>query len=73
MTAVADLERGREAYALFAWQDAHAALAAADGAAPLGGDDLELLATSAYMLGREEEFLELMSALTGRTSRPAAR
>ena len=60
MTAVADLERGREAYALFAWQDAHAALAAADGAAPLGGDDLELLATSAYMLGREEEFLELM-------------
>ena len=60
MTAAADLERGREAYARFAWRDAHGALAAADREAPLGGDDLELLATSAYMLGREGEFLDLM-------------
>jgi len=60
VTVAADLERGREAYARLAWQDAHGALTAADGIAPLGGDDLELLATSAYMLGREAEFLELM-------------
>jgi DNA-binding CsgD family transcriptional regulator len=39
------------------WLDAHEALASADRAAPLGGEDLERLATTAYMLGRDDEYL----------------
>jgi DNA-binding CsgD family transcriptional regulator len=35
--------------------DAYKSLAEADQAAPLGAEDLELLATSAYMIGREDE------------------
>jgi hypothetical protein len=49
----ADLERGHAAYSSSAWQDAYALLSEADQAVPLAADDLELLATSAYMLGRE--------------------
>ncbi len=60
MTARADsLERGREAHARGAWREAHEALSGADRAEPLGPRDLELLATSAYMLGREEEYLQI--------------
>ena len=51
------LHRGREAYARRAWMVAHEALAAADRAAALGADDLELLATAAYMLGRDDVYL----------------
>ena len=52
-----ELERGRELYARRAWIDAHAALSRADRDAPLAADDLELLATSAYMLGRDDAVL----------------
>ena len=52
-----DLERGRSAYEQRAWGDAYDSLSRADGAAPLGANDLELLATSAYMLGRDDEYL----------------
>ncbi len=51
------LERGRNAYAARAWVDAHALLQQADGSEPLGPSDLALLATAAYMLGRDEEWL----------------
>jgi DNA-binding CsgD family transcriptional regulator len=51
------LHRGRESYARLAWLDAHESLSAADRAAPLGPEDLELLARSAYMLGRDEEYV----------------
>lgn len=51
-----EIERGREAFARHAWGSAHATLARAAERAPVGGGDLELLATSAYMLGREEEW-----------------
>jgi DNA-binding CsgD family transcriptional regulator len=54
---VADLERGRESYAMGAWLDAYESLSAADGAAALGAEDLELLATAAYMLGQVEDYL----------------
>lgn len=37
--------------------DAYKSLSGADQAAPLGAEDLELLATSAYMLGRDDDFL----------------
>jgi DNA-binding CsgD family transcriptional regulator len=54
------LERGRRSYAARAWKDAYAALSSADGAAPLGGTDLDLLAASAGLLGRYDEQLTLL-------------
>jgi tetratricopeptide (TPR) repeat protein len=54
---VAELDRGREAYAGQAWSEAWESLSAADRGEPLGPDDLELLATAAYMIGREADFL----------------
>lgn len=41
-----------------AWAQAYEAFAHADGAAPLGNEDLELLAISAYLTGREREYLK---------------
>ena len=58
--AVNELERGRAAFADRAWLDAYTALSNADCAAPLGVDDLELLATSASLVGREDEYLALL-------------
>ncbi|MGH2451295.1 MAG: LuxR C-terminal-related transcriptional regulator [Candidatus Limnocylindria bacterium] len=55
-----DLERGRAAYERRAWRDAYESLSRADRAAPLGADDLELLATSAYMLGLDNEYLSVL-------------
>jgi len=49
-----ELERGRASYASRAWVDAHEALSLADQDTPLEPEDLELLATSAYMIGRDE-------------------
>lgn len=54
------LERGREAYARRAWREAYESLSRADQTAPLGAADLELLATSAEMLGRDDEYLSLL-------------
>jgi DNA-binding CsgD family transcriptional regulator len=53
--AIDELERGREAYARRSWMDAYKSLSRADQAAPLGAEDLELLATSASMLGRDDD------------------
>ena len=58
--AIAELKRGRGLYVSEAWSDAYEALAAADRLDPLGADDLELLATSAYMIGHEEDYLGLL-------------
>jgi DNA-binding CsgD family transcriptional regulator len=55
--ATDELERGRESYTKRAWTDAHASLSAADEPGPLGAQDLELLATSAYMIGRDDEYV----------------
>jgi len=51
-----ELERGRRLFAARAWLDAYETFSRADEAAPLGADDLLLLATSAYMLGRDDEW-----------------
>jgi DNA-binding CsgD family transcriptional regulator len=51
-----ELEQGRSAYASRAWLDAYASLASADGSDPLTPADLELLATAAYMLGRDDDW-----------------
>ena len=61
MTRVAmDLEHGRQAVQRRAWKDAYDALAAADQAEPLPASDLELLATAAYMLGDDEEYVRAL-------------
>jgi DNA-binding CsgD family transcriptional regulator len=59
MNSVAALERGRESYARQAWMDAYESLSEADRSDGLGAEDLELLATAAYMLGRESDYLAL--------------
>ncbi|MGH3023310.1 MAG: LuxR C-terminal-related transcriptional regulator [Gaiellaceae bacterium] len=51
------LDRGRQAYARRAWREAYEALALGDRESGLEPGDLELLATSAYLLGDEEEWL----------------
>jgi len=48
LDAIDELQRGREAYAGRAWTQAYASLSRADQAAPLGAEDLELLAMSGY-------------------------
>jgi DNA-binding CsgD family transcriptional regulator/tetratricopeptide (TPR) repeat protein len=55
-----ELERGRESYSSSAWAAAYESLARADQLAPLAAEDLERLATSAYMLGREDESMQLL-------------
>jgi DNA-binding NarL/FixJ family response regulator len=57
---LADLERGRSAYASESWLEAFELLSSADRSNGLGAQDLELLATSAFMLGREAEYLEVL-------------
>jgi DNA-binding CsgD family transcriptional regulator len=51
------LERGRRSYSARAWLDAYESFSRGDETAPLGAEDLELLATSAYMLGRDDEWM----------------
>jgi ATP/maltotriose-dependent transcriptional regulator MalT len=46
-----ELVRGREAGRRLAWADAYAALSHADRSSPLAGNDLEVLACAAYLLG----------------------
>lgn len=61
-----ELDRGRESYAQSSWADAYDALAKAEAAAPLEALDLELHATAAYMLGREDEWMRLLGDACGR-------
>jgi DNA-binding CsgD family transcriptional regulator len=62
---VVELERGRESYVAGSWQSAYESLLAADRAFPLGAEDLELLATSAYMLGRDDDYLSVLERAHG--------
>lgn len=55
-----ELERGREAYARLAWADAFESLTRADRVVTLGAEDLERLATTAYMLGRDGDYLSAL-------------
>ncbi len=54
------VSRGREAFVRRAWPDAFESLLRADQAAPLAAEELELLATSAYMLGRDEDYVRAL-------------
>jgi DNA-binding CsgD family transcriptional regulator len=57
MAAGDRLEHGRAAYAERRWLDAHGSLTAAE---PLAAEDLERLGTAAYMLGRDDEYVEAL-------------
>ena len=60
MKVIDELERGRASYARRAWSEAHESLTRADQASSLDADDLELLATAAYMLGLDDDYLGAM-------------
>src|SRR5438128_1001628 len=51
------LVRGRDAVARRAWAEAFESLSEADRGTALGPDELELLATAAYMVGRDDEHM----------------
>ena len=54
------LERGREAYRRRAWEDAYGALSLVDQSRPLDRDDLERMATCAYLTGRDQDFRRIL-------------
>jgi DNA-binding CsgD family transcriptional regulator len=60
VTGNAELARGREAAGRLAWADAYAALSQADRSSALAGEDLELLATAAFLRGRVEDCLRAL-------------
>ena len=49
--------RGRRSVTARGWTEAYSSLSSADHATPLAGGDLEQLATAAYMLGRDDEWI----------------
>ena len=53
------LDRGRESFGRKGWNDAYTSLSAADREARLSADDLERLAATAYLIGRDEESADL--------------
>jgi DNA-binding CsgD family transcriptional regulator/tetratricopeptide (TPR) repeat protein len=57
------LERGRERYGRRAWAEAYRDLSGADQATALAADDLERLATAAYLTGRDLEFQRILERL----------
>jgi DNA-binding CsgD family transcriptional regulator len=60
VTPAAEIESGREAARERAWNDAYRSLSRADQLEPLGAPDLELVATAAYMIGRDAEYLRAL-------------
>lgn len=54
------LERGRAEYERRAWEQAYRLLSLAERSRPLSGPDLERLATAAYMVGRDDEYLDAL-------------
>jgi len=59
MTTADALDRARESYGRKAWSDACAQFAAADQESSLEPADLELLATAAYLLGRNDDSADI--------------
>jgi DNA-binding CsgD family transcriptional regulator len=53
MTGTVALARGRDAFVREAWSEAYEQLLAADGAAPLEPEDLDLLSTAAFLVGED--------------------
>src|SRR5580765_3044364 len=59
-TVEPDLERGHAAYAERSWLEAYEAFARADEVESLAPEDLELRVTTARMLARDEEAVEIL-------------
>jgi DNA-binding CsgD family transcriptional regulator len=59
MVTADNLYRGRDAFRRRAWTDAYVFLAAADRDEPLAPDDLERLATAAYLIGQDAASTEI--------------
>lgn len=59
MGSIAEFERGRASFARRAWLDAFTELSSADRDAPLAPEDLERLATAAYLIGRYADCEEI--------------
>lgn len=55
MTTADALHRGRTSFERQAWAEAYAQLSAADRETPLAPEDLERLATAAYLVGRDAD------------------
>ncbi len=55
-----EVDRGREDFRRRSWAGAYEALSRADQMTPLGPDDLELLAMSAYLTGRDDDYLSAL-------------
>lgn len=53
-----ELKRGRASWVSGAWKDAYESLSRADRLEPLDPEELEALATAAYMVGHEHEFVD---------------
>ena len=53
------LDGGRAAFGRQAWRDAYSQLSAADREAPLQLDDLERMALAAYLLGRDQDSIDI--------------
>jgi ATP/maltotriose-dependent transcriptional regulator MalT len=60
------LEQGRQAYAESAWSEAYEALAQAEDEGPLAAEDVELLATTAFMLGRDDDSMRFLETASQR-------
>ena len=56
---VGAVDRGRESFERQAWGDAWSQLSAADHDAPLELEDLERLAVAAFLVGRDEESVDV--------------
>ncbi len=63
--ATGELVRGRRQSENGAWSDAFQSLSHADKEAALGVEDLKLLATSAYLIGRDGVFLDALNRAHG--------
>jgi ATP/maltotriose-dependent transcriptional regulator MalT len=61
MTTTDTLERGRASFERRAWADAFDKLSAADRESPLAPEDLELLATAAFLVGRDADCDEVLA------------
>ena len=63
------LQRGRSAFGTQAWAEAYAHLSSADQATPLEPDDLERLATAAYLVGADAVSIETWTRAYNETLR----
>lgn len=63
MVEIDPLAQGRQCYTRREWGGAYDAFVCADRATPLDVDDLNSLATSAYLTGRELEFQQILERL----------